>query len=158
MFFHSETICELFVFLPWVSCSSISYYMIMLLLLFVFARSFIHSLIKCLNFSIKKKCIWICIYLFILAVHLLNERCATSELTALYFMHNHVYFFILNIFKCMVLLLWLFNCIWLFDFLLCKALWITFMIDRLSLPYLCLAYRIHIQMINIFQITFYTYL
>ncbi len=67
--------------------------MIMLLLfVFLFARSFIHSLIKCLNFSIKKIDLYLYLYLFIIAVHLFNERCATSELTALYFMHNHVYF------------------------------------------------------------------
>ncbi len=30
--------------------------------------------------------------LIYLAVHLLNERCATSELTALYFMYNHFLF------------------------------------------------------------------
>ncbi len=34
--------------------------------------------------------------LIYLAVHLLNERCATSELTALYFMYNH---FLFNCFK-----------------------------------------------------------
>ncbi len=89
-------------------------------------------------------------------MHLLNEHCATSELTALYFMYNH---FLFNCFKfhfkssyklyhfkipCFLLFLipCFYCCEWLFHFLLCKALWITTVfemcyINKLALPCLC---------------------